>query len=143
MLIPFHKCIQLAGFHFQGVLHVGAHLGEEISDYKGYGVKNVIWFEANRNLMAQLFENTRRYDVKQEYFCEVLSNTDDEEVNFAITNNGQSSSILELGTHKKHHPHIHVVDTKKLKTKRFDTFVKNNPSKKSNTERFKILPMIK
>jgi FkbM family methyltransferase len=79
--------------------------------------------------MPQLFENTRRYEVKQEYFCEVLSDKDGEEVNFAITNNGQSSSILELGTHKTHHPHIHVVDTKKLTTKRFDTVAKDNSDK--------------
>ena len=129
MLIPFRNCTQLTGFNFQGVIHIGAHIGEEIADYKQHGVKNVVWFEANRNLMPQLFENTRRYEVKQEYFCEVLSDKDGEEVNFAITNNGQSSSILELGTHKIHHPHIHVVDTKKLTTKRFDTVVKNNPSK--------------
>lgn len=127
MLIPFRNCIQLAGFNFQGVVHVGAHIGEEVADYKDYGVKNVVWFEANRNLMPQLFENTRRYDLKQEYFCEVLSDVDGEEVNFAITNNGQSSSILELGTHKTHHPHIHVVDTKKLTTKRFDTIARDNP----------------
>lgn len=129
MLIPFRSCIERASSIFSSVVHIGAHLGEEVNDYKENGVKSVIWFEANRNLMPQLFENTRRYDLKQEYFCEVLSDKDGEEVNFAITNNGQSSSILELGTHKTHHPQIHVVDTKKLTTKRFDTIARDNPNK--------------
>ena len=34
-------------------------------------------------------------------FLEFISDVNDEEVYFYITNNGQSSSILELGTHKK------------------------------------------
>jgi FkbM family methyltransferase len=128
MLIPFRSCVERAGT-FSSVVHIGAHLGEEAGDYKANGVKSVVWFEANRNLMAQLFENTQKHDMKQEYFCAVLSDKDGEEVNFSITNNGQSSSILELGTHKIYHPHIHVVDSKKLQTKRFDTLAELNRNK--------------
>lgn len=129
MLIPFAHCVKIAGFNFQSVVHIGAHTGEEIADYTAHGVKHVVWFEANRNLIPRLEENTSRFNIKQEYFCEVLSDIDGEEVDFAITNNGQSSSILELGTHKIHHPSIHVVETTKLLTKRFDSILKINPDK--------------
>ena len=129
MLIPFKRCVQFAGLNFQSIIHIGAHTGEEIADYASHGVKRVVWFEANRNIIPQLEKSTRNFNVSQEYFCEVLSDTDGEEVDFTITNNGQSSSILELGTHKIHHPNIHVVETTKLLTKRFDSVLKAHPDR--------------
>ncbi len=38
-------------------------------------------------------------------------------VDFKITNNGQSSSILELGTHKIHHSDVYVLNSSKYITK--------------------------
>lgn len=126
MLINFKKCIELCGNPVGGIIHIGAHHGEEIKDYAESNVKNVIWFEANKKLMKHLFDNTCKYqNVKQEYFCEVLSDEDDKEIEFKITNNGQSSSMLELGTHEKHYPSIKVIEKQTLKTRRFDTFYKN------------------
>lgn len=133
MLIPFKKCVETYGNIFTGIVHIGAHVGEEISDYYTNGVKQVYWFEANRNLFQQLYSNTSKYPVKQEYFCEAVSDVNDDEVNFHVTNNGQSSSILELGTHASHYPHIKVVETIKLKTKRFDKIIESNPNKLSLT----------
>jgi len=53
----------------------------------------------------------------------VVSDKDGEEVTFNITNNGQSSSFLELGTHEKHHPQVHVVKKEKMITSRMDTII--------------------
>lgn len=124
MLIPYKTCVELYGKKFSGVVHVGAHHGEEVNAYQSHGVEHVYWIEANRDLMKYLFDATSRFSMKQEYICEVLSDVDNEEVEFKITNNGQSSSILQLGTHQTHYPHIKVVATKKLTTKRFDTVAK-------------------
>ena len=70
--------------------------------------------------------NASKYNIKQEYFCEVLSDKDGEIVEFNITNDPQASSILELGTVKNHYPHIHIVEKKELKTKTFNTFYQEN-----------------
>ena len=40
-----------------------------------------------------------------------------ETVKFNVSNNGQSSSILELGLHKQFHPHVHYVSSFESKTK--------------------------
>lgn len=124
MLIPYETCIQIFGKTFSNVVHIGAHYGEEVDAYQRSGVQSIYWFEANKNIMKHLFDATKQYSIKQEYFCEVLSDSDDQEIEFKITNNGQSSSILNLGTHQKHYPNITVIETKKLKTKRFDTVAK-------------------
>lgn len=139
MLINFKKCIELYENHINGVIHIGAHHGEEIKDYAQSNVKNVIWFEANKKLMKHLFDNTSKYqNVKQEYFCEVLSDLDDLEVSFNITNDPQASSILELGTVEKHYPHIKVIESQKLKTKSFKTFYESN-NKMFNLKDFEFI----
>jgi len=130
MLISFKKCLQTYGNPINGVIHIGAHHGEEIKDYAEANVKAVVWFEANKTLMKNLFDNTNRYsNVNQEYFCQVLSDNDNEDVEFHITNDPQASSILELGTVEKHYPHIKVVETKKLKTISFNSFYHANKQK--------------
>lgn len=127
MLIPFTDCIKAAnGKTFAGVLHIGAHLGEEGPDYVANGVRYVIWVEGNRTLMKNLFDNTRTLQLKQTYLNELLSDKDNEKVQFNITNNGQSSSILPLGTHLQHYPQIGVVETRELQTTRFDTLYQKN-----------------
>jgi FkbM family methyltransferase len=47
-----------------------------------------------------------------------------EEVEFHITNNGESSSILELGDHAKIYPGIVNVETVKMKTTTLDNIIK-------------------
>ena len=56
----------------------------------------------------------------------VVSDKDNDEVTFNVSNNGQSSSILELGTHKQAHPEIHYVKSYKCKTKKISTIIEEN-----------------
>ena len=55
-----------------------------------------------------------------------VSDVDGKEVEFIITNNGQSSSILELEYHKVAHPTIVEVERKVQKTTTIDTFYHEN-----------------
>jgi FkbM family methyltransferase len=107
----------------KGIIHIGAHLMEERVDYLLAGIHDIIWIEANDKICKQ---NIESYNLlKTEYqFNYAMSDVDNQEIEFKITNNGQSSSILELDKHKIHHPHIYVTDTIKLKTKRFDVLAK-------------------
>jgi FkbM family methyltransferase len=56
----------------------------------------------------------------------LISDEDNKEVSFIITNNGQSSSILELDEHLKEHPWVHEINRYKKNTITVDTFLKNN-----------------
>ena len=55
-----------------------------------------------------------------------LIDNEEKEVSFKITNNGQSSSILELGIHANLYPHVVVSETRVQKTTRLDTFFETN-----------------
>ena len=56
----------------------------------------------------------------------MVSDVDDKEYDFNISNNGQSSSILEMDTHLKHHPQVKYIDSVKVKSKRIDTILRDN-----------------
>lgn len=109
----------------RGILHVGAHECEERLIYLNtYGLDDskVIWIDAileKVNLMKSKFNSLQIYN-------ECVSNVDNEEVEFIITNNYQSSSLLELKTHKIRHPSIIETNRIKMKTKKLKTFILEN-----------------
>ncbi len=81
----------------KGVLHLGAHLAEEASQYAEAG-KPVIWVEALPHIYAQLEEKLRVFPDQQAY-CAVLGDEDGNPIKFHVSNNweGVSSSIFEFG----------------------------------------------
>jgi len=123
MLIDFKYLCDKYNFIPKGIIHIGAHMVEERSKYLSCGVNNIIWIEANPDLYNKISIFKSSNEMVLNY---VVSSDDDIEYDFMITNNGESSSILELDKHKIHHPHIHVVDNIKLKSKKMDTIVYEN-----------------
>jgi len=117
MLIDFKILKQKYNITPSGVFHVGMHKGEEYPIYKENGVETIVFVEANRDLSHAWASNN------DDEFCYVVHaavSDKVEEVEFHITNNGESSSILELGDHAKIYPHIVNVETVKMKTTTID-----------------------
>jgi FkbM family methyltransferase len=123
MLIKFSNIVQ----KYQkpkGIIHIGAHLREEKIDYILNGVTNLLWVEGNKKIYEQ---SLKKGLLEQElFFNEVITDCDNDTLQFNITNNGQSSSVLNLDKHKIYYPNIYVTETIKVKTKRFDTLVSEN-----------------
>jgi FkbM family methyltransferase len=114
MLIPFRTLVPFLaakGIHVRGILHIGAHECEELKDYVAQGVPAtaVDWIEANPELVARMA--ARGIHVHQAAVSDVEA-----ELPFHITNNGQSSSLLEFGTHAASYPWCKVVKTLTVKT---------------------------
>ena len=121
MLIKINDLIQHLNIKITGILHIGAHECEELNDYNNAGVdnKNIYWVEAMQDKVDLNKSKNSNINIYQA----VIDDVDDKEINFKITNNGESSSILDFGSHEKHHPHVKVVETKTLKTNRMDTII--------------------
>lgn len=114
MLIPFHTIVPFLaarGIRVRGVLHIGAHECEELKDYVAQGVaaSAVDWIEANPELVDRMA--ARGIRVHQAAVSDVEA-----ELPFHVTNNGQSSSLLEFGTHAASYPWCKVVKTLTVKT---------------------------
>ena len=126
MYIPFERCVKEIGKPVNAIIHIGAHRGQEAQDYAKSGVREVLWVEANKKMMKHLYDQTCNLPMKSRYFCATLSDVDNEMVTLNITNNEQSTSILELGTHATMYPHITISEKVTVYTKRFDTLWREN-----------------
>jgi FkbM family methyltransferase len=124
MLIPLEVLAQHFKLHLRGVLHIGAHECEEQEVYLRHNVdnSNIYWIEAMEDKVKLMKEKNKNLNIYQA----VIDVEDDKEISFNVADNGQSSSILEFGTHAVHHPYVKMIGKKQLKTTRVDTFIKNN-----------------
>lgn len=120
MLIPFKDLRRKFRIRVTGVLHLGAHLGEEAADYNVL-TNNVTWVEANPELMNALSVNVMPFGHR--VLCACVSDEAGKEVTFHVTNNFMSSSLLDLGTHKKSSPDVHYTHDLKLVTTTVDDLV--------------------
>ena len=106
-----------------GVLHIGAHECEEMPFYKMLGLndKDVIWIDA----ISEKVEQAKNKGVPNIYNA-VVTDTDDVKIDFNISSNNESSSVLEFGTHSVEHPHIFFTSKIEMKSITVDTFFKRN-----------------
>lgn len=93
----------------RGILHVGAHTCEEEPLYHSIGIDdaNILWIEGNKDLISPNKENI---------IHAVVSDIDFQQLDFIITNNMQSSSILNLKTHLIQHPHVYEIERRPVTT---------------------------
>lgn len=124
MLIDFDYIVKKYNMNIKGILHVGAHECEEFQSYvdNGIDVSRQLWIEALTDKVDFCKNKIKDLNI----INTVVSDIDDQKIIFNITNNYQSSSILNLKTHLLEYPYIHVINkielfTKKIKTL-YDTY---------------------
>jgi FkbM family methyltransferase len=120
MLIPAQTIYKYLNITPKTILHIGAHLGEEYNDYKklGWGSNLTIWVESEPDLVLQL-KNKLDLANNLVILCTAWSQTG-LTLNFNVTSNSQSSSLLELDLHKTLYPEISVIKTIPKITQRID-----------------------
>jgi FkbM family methyltransferase len=126
MLINFGeiKNILLSNnININGSFHLGAHECEELNFYNQIGIKkeDIVWVDA---IPSKVNEATNR-GIPNVYNA-VITDKNDEEIVFNVSNNVQSSSVLEFGTHSQEHPWVVYVDKIKQKSITIDTFFERN-----------------
>ena len=122
MLISFEeikKQLLLKNIVINGSFHVGAHECEELTFYNQLGLtpEDIVWIDA---IPSKVLEATNR-GIPNVYNV-VVTDTDDEEVIFKISNNVQSSSVLDFGTHSYEHPNVVYVSEIKQQSITVDSF---------------------
>jgi FkbM family methyltransferase len=84
----------------KGILHVGAHYGQERNFYHAHGLK-VIWIEAIPEVYAELKKNISEFNDQIAYLA-LLGNENLASVDFFISNNsGSSSSVFNISKESK------------------------------------------
>jgi len=126
MLISFteiNKILVSNNINIIGGFHLGAHECEELGFYSQLGLKpeEIIWIDAIPAKVTQAL-NRKIPNV----YNAVITDSDDVDVTFNVSNNIQSSSVLELGTHTQEHPGIVYIAKIYLKSITVDSFFERN-----------------
>jgi len=107
-----------------GVIHVGGHKAQEYQEYKEAGLINQVWIEANPHYYYEIINI-----IKDDTNCIALNYAvfdEEKEIDFGLSNNGASSSILPLKEHIKYYPNIHYDGYLKMISKRLDNIISEN-----------------
>jgi len=126
MLITGNEVLEIISKYkivVNGVFHIGAHECEELTFYNSLGLTNddVIWIDA----LDSKVEDAKNRGIPNVYKC-VITDKDDKEVSFNVSNNNQSSSVLEFGTHSTEHSWVVYVNKIAEKSITVDTFFNRN-----------------
>jgi FkbM family methyltransferase len=111
-------------YKIKGILHIGACECEEKESYNECGIcdDNIYWIEAQQQLVTTMQNKNPQVRI----FQGLIHEEDNKSVTFHVTNNIQSSSILEFGSHSIHHPHVHFVNNIVMTTIRMDTLIEKH-----------------
>jgi FkbM family methyltransferase len=126
MLISFeeiNKILSIKNINISGVFHIGSHDCEELQLYNDLGIptENIIWIDANPSKVSQTISK----GIPNVYNA-VITDKDDEDIIFNISNNTHSSSILEFGTHSQEYPGVIYINKLQAKSITIDTFFERN-----------------
>lgn len=122
MLIDFRELFPKYNINPNGVLHIGGNIGEEFPVYMELGIKKQIWVEPNPDIFEKLVDNISSNE--NAYAFNVCAGDEDKFVILHESNNaGQSSSILDLGTHKIAHPEVDYIRDIKVPMRRMDNYL--------------------
>lgn len=122
-----YKYLEENNISVKGVIHVGAHRGEEIDEHLALGAKKIIWIEANPEVFDELLENIGGDTRADNYFFNNLcSDTNGELKDFHIVygpdaghmtgNKGCSSMLSPIGRFESWEKDKIIVPSIKLDT---------------------------
>ncbi len=123
MLISFRDSIQKYNMHVRGVIHVGAHRGQEYKDYAASGIKDIVFIEPC----------SKAFQVLQDTFGQVpgvtlINSACGAEfavatMNVEQANQGMSNSLLKPAKHLEQYPSIQFTETEEVEVHPLDELV--------------------
>lgn len=125
MIVGFENYRSKYNFKVTGIIHVGAHFGQEYEGYKQeFGEVETHWFEPVDDMFKKLSENL--FDKPKVHLYNYALGEKPNKLNMYIDtgNDGQSSSILKPKQHIEQFPHIEFKESsiKEVKVERLDYF---------------------
>jgi len=103
-----------------GIIHVGAHSGQEVLQYKAYD-KKIILFEPQKSVYEELLKNVSSLEEVECYNIGLGSVKKISTLFKSNENEGKSSSVLTPNLHLKVQPNISFIDSEEIQIERFDS----------------------
>jgi FkbM family methyltransferase len=111
MVLDFGFLFRKYDLDIKGIVHVGAHFGQEYDVYRRHEIKKIIFFEPQPHAHNEL---KRRFGGSENVVIEKYalgSNSKLTDMYIETANNGMSSSLLKPKVHLRQYPHIQFTDT--------------------------------
>tara|TARA_S200000501_G_scaffold350227_1_gene367032 strand:- start:1164 stop:1790 length:627 start_codon:yes stop_codon:yes gene_type:complete len=122
LLMDFRQLYKKYNLNITGIIHIGAHYGDELGDYIDHGVQNIILFEPLSNNFDKLRENCMDLNVNIEAHNVALGSKEGNATMYLSDNDTQSSSILKPKIHIKEMPWINFEGTEEVEVKTLDSY---------------------
>lgn len=122
MLLDFDRLIKLYKMNVTGVIHIGAHFGEEYDIYSRLdSIKEMVFFEPDPDSFKILEEKIKR-DPKTRAFKVALGSEKGQMGFYKSSNKGESSSLLEPLLHLRQYPRIKFQKSGKIEVDLLDHY---------------------
>lgn len=122
-MLDLKKLFRKKGVSPRGVIHVGAHEGDESRHYLGLGASKVLMIEANPSVFGRMARNTSDLQNVIAVNCAVTDHCGTASLH--ITSMDQSSSILPLKRHKEIYPEIRETDQVTVRAMTLDALLED------------------
>ena len=108
--------------NIKGIIHVGAHYGEEISEYIDNGIQDIILFEPLVENFDVLSKKVKTLNANIEGYQVALGSKKGDATMYVSDNEKQSSSVLKPKVHLTHHPHVKFPSTEDVEVHLLDDY---------------------
>ena len=122
ILMDFNKIFKKYDLKITGVIHIGAHYGDEVTDYMNHGIQNITLFEPLSESFDILQDRLKDVNANIEGYQVALGSEEKTATMYLSDNEAMSSSILKPKEHLEHHPYIHFEGTEEVEVKLLDSF---------------------
>lgn len=122
MLASFTQLKQKYNMNISGIIHIGAHYGEEIYEYLKNGIQDIVLFEPLSNNFNILENNLKNLNANIQGYQVALGSKKGKATMFLSDNEAQSSSILKPKIHLTHHPNVKFEGTEEVEVEVLDDY---------------------
>jgi FkbM family methyltransferase len=109
-----------------GIIHVGANIGQEASLYAEYQLP-VFWVEPIPHIFEELQTNIAPYPDQRAVRALLLEHPNPAVTLNISSNHGASSSVLELAEHRRIWPEVHYVEALQMEATTLDLLLEQHP----------------
>lgn len=124
MLLDFLELVKKYDIRSNGVIHVGAHYCEELSDYVAAGIKKYVLVEPCKESFDELTKRMSFIDQAILFNCACGDTVGKMEMNTGSQNKGQSNSLLKMEKHLDIHPGITLDKVETVQVELLDNIMK-------------------
>jgi len=128
MLLNLTDLIQKYSLKITGIVHVGAHFGEEVADYHKQGIKDIILIEPCGPAFKKLQNRFAGHNHIRLIHCACAAVDGEALMYIETANNGQSNSLLQPMRHLQHYPDIQFKSTEQVRVMKLDSIMAMIPT---------------